>query len=43
MLTHCSSSDFILFQKELQKFMDVTFEKIQNTNQALSMLKKFER
>uniref|UniRef100_A0A8D0S8D7 AAA+ ATPase domain-containing protein n=1 Tax=Sus scrofa TaxID=9823 RepID=A0A8D0S8D7_PIG len=28
---------------ELQKFMDVTFEKIQNTNQALSMLKKFER
>ncbi|XP_043743727.1 dynein axonemal heavy chain 5 [Cervus elaphus] len=29
--------------KELQKFMDVTFEKIQNTNQALSMLKKFER
>ncbi|XP_069898297.1 dynein axonemal heavy chain 5 [Dipodomys merriami] len=27
---------------ELQKFMDVTFEKIQNTNQALSMLKKFE-
>uniref|UniRef100_A0A2K5Y215 Dynein axonemal heavy chain 5 n=1 Tax=Mandrillus leucophaeus TaxID=9568 RepID=A0A2K5Y215_MANLE len=28
---------------ELQKFMDVTFEKIQNTNQALRMLKKFER
>ncbi|GAB5567371.1 dynein axonemal heavy chain 8 isoform X1 [Prionailurus iriomotensis] len=28
---------------DLQKFMDVTFEKIQNTNQALSMLKKFER
>ncbi|XP_008567303.1 PREDICTED: dynein heavy chain 5, axonemal, partial [Galeopterus variegatus] len=28
---------------ELQKFMDVTFENIQNTNQALSMLKKFER
>ncbi|XP_057352291.1 dynein axonemal heavy chain 5 isoform X2 [Manis pentadactyla] len=28
---------------ELQKFMDVTFEKIQNTNQALNMLKKFER
>ncbi|EPY86356.1 dynein heavy chain 5, axonemal [Camelus ferus] len=28
---------------KLQKFMDVTFEKIQNTNQALSMLKKFER
>uniref|UniRef100_A0A8D1J055 AAA+ ATPase domain-containing protein n=1 Tax=Sus scrofa TaxID=9823 RepID=A0A8D1J055_PIG len=28
---------------ELQKFMDITFEKIQNTNQALSMLKKFER
>ncbi|TKC53227.1 hypothetical protein EI555_007550, partial [Monodon monoceros] len=28
---------------ELQKFMDVTFEKIKNTNQALSMLKKFER
>uniref|UniRef100_A0A8D1M5E9 AAA+ ATPase domain-containing protein n=1 Tax=Sus scrofa TaxID=9823 RepID=A0A8D1M5E9_PIG len=28
---------------ELQKFMDVTFERIQNTNQALSMLKKFER
>ncbi|XP_048224317.1 dynein axonemal heavy chain 5 [Perognathus longimembris pacificus] len=28
---------------ELQKFMDATFEKIQNTNQALSMLKKFER
>ncbi|XP_012498101.1 PREDICTED: dynein heavy chain 5, axonemal [Propithecus coquereli] len=32
-----------LKQNELQKFMDVTFEKIQNTNQALSMLKKFER
>ncbi|EPQ10653.1 Dynein heavy chain 5, axonemal [Myotis brandtii] len=30
-------------QKELQNFMDVTFEKIRNTNQALSMLKKFER
>uniref|UniRef100_A0A8P0TNT3 Dynein axonemal heavy chain 5 n=1 Tax=Canis lupus familiaris TaxID=9615 RepID=A0A8P0TNT3_CANLF len=28
---------------ELQKFMDVTFERIQNTNQALRMLKKFER
>uniref|UniRef100_A0A8C6QFD6 Dynein, axonemal, heavy chain 5 n=1 Tax=Nannospalax galili TaxID=1026970 RepID=A0A8C6QFD6_NANGA len=28
---------------ELQKFMDTTFEKIENTNQALSMLKKFER
>ncbi|XP_024103279.2 dynein axonemal heavy chain 5 [Pongo abelii] len=28
---------------ELQKFMDVTFEKVQNTNQALRMLKKFER
>ncbi|KAM5264417.1 dynein axonemal heavy chain 5 [Ctenodactylus gundi] len=28
---------------ELQKFMDVTFEKIKNTNQALSMLKTFER
>uniref|UniRef100_A0A8D2AUY0 Dynein axonemal heavy chain 5 n=1 Tax=Sciurus vulgaris TaxID=55149 RepID=A0A8D2AUY0_SCIVU len=28
---------------ELQKFMDVTFEKIQNTNHALSMLRKFER
>ncbi|XP_073933825.1 dynein axonemal heavy chain 5 isoform X2 [Castor canadensis] len=28
---------------ELQKCMDITFEKIQNTNQALSMLKKFER
>ncbi|XP_019501740.1 PREDICTED: dynein heavy chain 5, axonemal [Hipposideros armiger] len=28
---------------ELRKFMDATFEKIPNTNQALSMLKKFER
>ncbi|KAM8815689.1 dynein axonemal heavy chain 5 isoform 1-T1 [Rhynchonycteris naso] len=28
---------------ELQRFMDATFEKIQNTNQALSMLKKFQR
>ncbi|XP_005386179.1 PREDICTED: dynein heavy chain 5, axonemal isoform X1 [Chinchilla lanigera] len=28
---------------ELQKFMDISFEKIQDTNQALSMLKKFER
>ncbi|XP_016864671.1 dynein axonemal heavy chain 5 isoform X7 [Homo sapiens] len=28
---------------ELRKFMDVTFAKIQNTNQALRMLKKFER
>ncbi|XP_075396980.1 dynein axonemal heavy chain 5 [Tenrec ecaudatus] len=28
---------------ELQKFMDATFERIQNTSQALSMLKKFER
>ncbi|KAM6224385.1 dynein axonemal heavy chain 5 [Rhynchocyon petersi] len=28
---------------ELQKFMDATFATIQNTNQALSMLKKFER
>ncbi|XP_012863981.1 dynein axonemal heavy chain 5 [Echinops telfairi] len=28
---------------ELQKFMDAAFERIQNTNQALSMLKKFER
>ncbi|XP_055965046.1 dynein axonemal heavy chain 5 [Sorex fumeus] len=28
---------------ELQKFMAVTIEKIQSTNQALSMLKKFER
>ncbi|KAF0871450.1 DYH5 protein, partial [Crocuta crocuta] len=27
---------------DLQNFMDITFEKIQNTNQALSMLKKFE-
>uniref|UniRef100_A0A8C2LD25 Dynein, axonemal, heavy chain 5 n=1 Tax=Cricetulus griseus TaxID=10029 RepID=A0A8C2LD25_CRIGR len=28
---------------ELQKFMDVSFEKVQSTRQALSMLKKFER
>ncbi|XP_049624319.1 dynein axonemal heavy chain 5 [Suncus etruscus] len=28
---------------ELQKFMDATIENIQNTNLALSMLKKFER
>ena len=43
MRIHCLQSDLILFQNDLQKFMDVTFEKIQNTNQALSMLKKFER
>ncbi|XP_040833581.1 dynein heavy chain 5, axonemal [Ochotona curzoniae] len=37
----CKHTDDL--HNELQKFMDITFEKIQNTNQALSMLKKFER
>ncbi|KAK1345311.1 hypothetical protein QTO34_014022 [Cnephaeus nilssonii] len=37
----CKQTDDL--HKQLQNFMDVTFEKIQNTNQALSMLKKFER
>uniref|UniRef100_A0A670IEH5 Dynein axonemal heavy chain 5 n=1 Tax=Podarcis muralis TaxID=64176 RepID=A0A670IEH5_PODMU len=31
------------YQQQLQAFMDITFEKITNTERALSMLTKFER
>lgn len=33
----------LCFQNQLRSFMDSTFEKIQNTERALNVLKKFER
>uniref|UniRef100_A0AAQ5ZR96 AAA+ ATPase domain-containing protein n=1 Tax=Amphiprion ocellaris TaxID=80972 RepID=A0AAQ5ZR96_AMPOC len=33
----------LCFQNQLKRFMDITFEKIQNTERALDVLKKFER
>uniref|UniRef100_A0A3B4UMV2 Dynein axonemal heavy chain 5 n=1 Tax=Seriola dumerili TaxID=41447 RepID=A0A3B4UMV2_SERDU len=39
----CKSTSELHFQNQLKSFMDNTFEKIQNTERALSVLKKFER
>lgn len=45
---HCIKYAYVFslslsFQNQLKSFMDRTFEKIQNTERALYVLKKFER